>query len=243
MKAFLLTLAFCSTCHAQGRLLAQTAPVGCGITLASITMTSGSSSYLRLRYELEALTTAQDAVTSMNHGLQEFNAETSPSLALSSLITGTNEAHDALRCAAAVIAKYPSERDTDQTIKGVLTLAYNQEASVMMDLQKDLKKRFPTSTERPTHTATVRDAEHLSAMTATQKSAADSLLLGTTMSLMLAVDMSDPTAKDTAKTLLSCNEFEDLRTRSAALLKSDASAYTNCASLFITFLDGHECRQ
>jgi hypothetical protein len=241
MKVFLIPLTLFSV--GCGQLLAQPLPAGCGITLATISVASGSPAYLRLCYEIEALTAAQDGVTSMNKALNEFNAATAPPLALSALITGTTEARDALHCAAAVMTKYASVNDRDRTVKQLLILAYNQEAEVTMDLQADTKKRFLGSAEKQSNAAIVRDAEHLSAMTATQHDAAESLLQGTAMSLMLAVDLTDATAKNTPKTLLSCNEFDELRTRSAALAKTGTSAYTDSASLFVTFLDGHQCQQ
>jgi hypothetical protein len=243
MKALLFALGLCSICGSQARLLAQASPVGCDMTLVSVSTASGSTAYMRLRYQIEALAAAESGVTSLKQGLEELNTAPTPSLALSSVITSTNESRDALRCAAAVIAKYSPTNDTDKTIGETLILAYNQEAEVTMDLQASAKKRFLAGTAEQTNAETVKEAEHLSARAATQKEAAESLLEATTMSLILAVDLTDPAAKTTAKSLLSCNEFGDLRTRSSAVSKAEKSAYTDCASLFITFLDGHECRQ
>jgi hypothetical protein len=59
---------------------------------------------------------------------------------------------------------------------------------------------------------------------------------------MEAVDVSDPTAKDTSQRLLSCTEFEDIRKRSTELAHSTKSAYSDTASLFISFVDGHKCK-
>jgi hypothetical protein len=68
---------------------------------------TGSKAYVRLRYLIEALNSAQDAVTGMASSLKEFNTATNVASALAPLITGTDGAKDALHCAAFIMNQFP----------------------------------------------------------------------------------------------------------------------------------------
>jgi hypothetical protein len=242
MKAWFFVLMFSSLAHAQGRAPTDPIYASCMLTIGSLSSVSGSPSYLRLRWEIEALAFAQESVTTMEHGLEEFKAADTPSLALSSIITSHNEGRDYLWCAAAVMDRYKPTADDDRLIKRLLVQGYNQEAQVAIDVLADMKKQY-LGTGQQTKAATLKHAEHLSAIHALQMEAGESLVEMTTMSLMLAVDLSDVKAKNTAKTLMSCEEFKDLRTRSDALMKREDSIYRQNASLFLKFIDGHECKR
>ena len=71
-------------------------PESCALPLIQLNDATGSKAYVRLRYLIEALDSAQDAVTGMASSLKEFNAATNVSSALAPLITGTGGAKDAL---------------------------------------------------------------------------------------------------------------------------------------------------
>jgi hypothetical protein len=49
---------------------------------------SGSQSYVRLRYEVEALSTAQESLTGMDAALKDSDGSTSPTMELAAMITG-----------------------------------------------------------------------------------------------------------------------------------------------------------
>jgi hypothetical protein len=243
VKSFLLNPLIVLVCAASALpIQAQGVPSGCAVNLISIATVSGSSSYVRLRYEIEALWSAQQGVASMSQGLKEFKAASEASTGLSAIITGTNDANDALHCSAIVMEKYTAANDDDRVIRGLMIQAFDQEATAVIDLQGDIKRKILIAVgQSDQKTDVAKDAEVMSAMQAKQKYAAESLLMAVEESLMLAVDLSNMKAKNTAKTTLSCSEFKDLRKKSSAITNGEKSTYRDDASLFIVFLNSHEC--
>ncbi|WP_433965158.1 hypothetical protein [Tunturiibacter gelidiferens] len=191
---------------------------------------------------MRALGTAQEAVTALVTGMEGLKSEAAPSVAMSSAFTGTQEARNKLHCAAYLISRYKAVDKDDETVKSLLIVAYNQEAAVVSDLERHIKEQFLRSDSQSTQAAAVKDAERITAMNALQHEAALNIAEATTFSLMLSVDRSDPAAKNTAQTVLACDQYADLKKSSAALAGDTKSAYTNAASLFVSFLDGHKCR-
>ena len=240
----LLTALVLSVVAFSATARAEDIPPGCVMNLVSLASAtvSGSPSYIRLRYEIEALSSAQRGVTSMSQGLKEFKAASEPTAALTTIITSTNDANDALHCSAAIMEKYTPTSDDDRVIKGLMIQAFNQEATVVIDLQADIKRKILIAVGQSTQTTDVaKEAETMSAMQAKQSDAAESLMMAVSESLMMAVDLSDMKAKNTVKTVLSCGEFKELKKKSAAVMNGETSAYHDDASLFVSFLNGHEC--
>jgi hypothetical protein len=233
----LLVLALSATARAQA------VPPGCVANVISLATISGSPSYVRLRYEIEALGSAQQGVASMGQALKEFKAATTPTTALSALISGTNDAINALHCSAFIMEKYKPTGDHDRVIiTGLMVQAFNQEADALVWLQADTKSTILRAVGQDHTTPDIgKNAEARSAMEAKQNDAAESLMMAVTESLLLSVDLSNMHAKNTAKTVLSCGEFKDLRKESTAIMGRGTSAYRNGASLVVDFLNGHEC--
>ena len=217
------------------------APSSCGIALVSEATIVGDIPYKRLAIQLEALRSAQNAVSAMEKGMTEFKTGPTPSLAMSSLFTGTKQAHDALLCSAYLIATYKPVDKDDATSKSALIIAYNQEAAAISDLEVHIKKKFLRSEKDQTQATVLKDAEQMTAITSLQQEAAETLLETTTYALMMSVDLSDPNAKETKQTVLSCEEFNALKAKSTAFSQETKSAYTDAASLISAFLDGHQC--
>ncbi len=244
LKEFCLVLALLCP-FADGRPVhAESVPSGCAFHWISVAEVSGSPAYVRLRYEIEALASAQAGVTSMVQGLKEFKTASEPSMALSAMITSTNDGNDALHCSAAIMDRYTPTGVDDGVIKALLIQVFNEEATVLMATQADVKKKILVAVGQSSQTSDVaQDAENMSAMQAKQKDAAESLTMAFSESLMLAVDLSDMKAKNTAKTTLSCGELKDLQKKSAAIVSNrDSSIYHDDASLFNSFLNAHECK-
>lgn len=221
---------------------AQAVPPGCAVHVISLPTVSGSPSYVRLRYEIEALGSAQEGVASMGDALKEFNAATTATTALSALITGTNDAVNALHCSAYIMGNYKPTDADDRVIAGLMKQGFNQEAEALVWLQGDTKRSLLRAVgEDHTKPNIGKGAEARSAMEAKQNDAAESLMMAVTESLLLSVDLSNMQAKNTVKTVLSCDEFKDLQKESTAILGEEKSAYRNSASLVVDFLNGHEC--
>jgi hypothetical protein len=221
---------------------AQAVPPGCVASVISLATISGSPSYVRLRFEVEALGSAQQGVASMGDALKEFNAATTPTTALSALITGTNDAVNALHCSAFIMGKYKPTDADDRVIAGLMKQGFDQEAEALVWLQGDTKRSILRAVgEDHTKRDIGKSAEARSAMEAKQNDAAESLMMAVIESLLLSVDLSNMQAKNTVKTVLSCDEFQDLRKESTAIQGEEKSAYRNSASLVVDFLNGHEC--
>jgi hypothetical protein len=209
------------------------------VSVASVV--SGSPSYVRLRYEIEALASAQEGVKSMDQGLKDLKVSTELYSGLSAVITSTNDANDSLRCAAAVMGHYAAKGDDDRTIRTLLMQGFNQEAGIALDMQDDIKRKLLGAVNQSTANDALKEAERMSAIQAKQKYAGESLTLAVSASLLMAVDLSNTKAKNTTKTMLSCSEFEDLRKKSAAIMNGPESTYSDDASLFTSFFNSHEC--
>ena len=226
----------------QRAMPAVPAPASCSIPLMSAAPIVGGIPYKRLAIQLEALRSAQNAVSAMEESLEDFKAQSSLSLAMSALFTGTKKAHDDLLCSAAIIAHYkPADKD-DANARALQIDAYNQEAAAISELEAHSKKKFLLSAKEQTPEAILKDAEEMTAIQGRQQGAAETLIQTTTYALMVTVDLSHPDTKDTTQTVLSCDEFEALKVQSTAFAKESKSAYTDVASLITSFLEGHRCK-
>jgi len=218
------------------------APASCGGALISEATIVGDIPYKRLAIQLEALRSAQNGVSAMAAGIAELKTETIPSLAISSLFIGTKQAHDALLCSAFLIAKYKPVDKDDANARTLQITAYNQEAAAISDLETHMKRKFFRSEKDQSKATVLKDAEEMTAINSLQQEAAANLMETVAYALMMSVDLSDPNAKDTQQTVLSCEEFGELKAKSAAFSNETKSAYTDSASLFAAFLDGHKCK-
>ena len=99
-------------------------PESCALPLIQLHDVTGSNAYIRLRYVIEALSSAQEAVSGMALSMKESDAATDTANALAPLITGTNGAKDALHCAAAIMDQYRAI-DEDDRITKVVGVASN----------------------------------------------------------------------------------------------------------------------
>jgi hypothetical protein len=223
------------------------APPSCGIYLMSVRRVSGSQSYVRLRYEVEALTAAQESLEGMNAALKGLGNSTSATMGLAGMITGMNQAHNSLTCAAYIVGQYRPTEDDDKTIRGILISVFNREANCVADTIAQGKEQLLRSAGQQTNAVKLRDAERISARTETQNQAATDLLEVTTYSLLRAVDISDPNAKKAEYLSMSCDERADLLTKSATLARANVgpekSAYTTPATFIQKVLNEHKCRQ
>jgi hypothetical protein len=217
-------------------------PPSCAFAIASVDSLTGPVVAKRLAIQLKALQSAQNGVSALAAGMKGLDSEASPALAMSSLFTGTKQAHDALLCSAFLIAKYKSIDKNDENARTLLIVAYNQEAAAIADLEAHSKEQFLRADKERTQAVLVKDAERMTAMTSLQQEAATTLAEMTSFSLLMSVDMTDPDAKDTKLTLIPCDQYEDLKAKSIALSHETKSAYTDTAGFFVTFLDGHTCK-
>jgi hypothetical protein len=219
-----------------------TPPVACYTRLISLSSVGGTQSYTRLRYQMTALEVAKDSTGQLQNGFKELNGGGTPTVAISGLITGINQARDSLLCAAYVMGKYSATSEDESTIKTFSVAAYNREAGAVLDMLTLIKEQLSRPSHQGSNADTLHDAERISAITAQQNEAAEDLLQTTTLSLLLAVDTNDPNAKTTEYTLLSCKERSELLTKVAPLAKGDRNAYTVPAMLIQEFFTKHKCR-
>jgi hypothetical protein len=217
-------------------------PSSCGLSLATLSSITGPPAYRRLAYQLRALESAEEAVTALQAGMKGLTKEQSPALGMSDLFTGTKQAHEALLCSASIVSKYVPVDDTDNTSRTLLIVAYNQEAAAIADLEAHSKEQFLRSEAEKTQAMQVKDAERMTAINLLQSEAASSLAEITTLSLLQAVDDSNPAATNTRQTLIPCSQYPNLLKESTALAQQTKSAYTTPASLFVKFLGGHRCK-
>lgn len=218
-------------------------PISCGLSLANTEMIKGSLPYVRLRFELAALSSAQEGTAGLKDGIDALNTEAAPTVAISSVFTGIDQSYDALRCSASIIGKYHPVDSDDETIRTLLIVAFNQEAAATTDLRAHIKEQLLRQAKDNTPAIQVKDAERITAMNALQREAAETILQAVSLSLMESVDLSDPSAKDTVQTVLTCDEFDDLKSRSLPPLPDHKTAYTDAVSLFVSFLEGHKCKK
>jgi hypothetical protein len=219
-------------------------PESCAFPLIALSNATGSSAYVRLRYLIAALDSAQDSVTGMASALKELDTATNAANALAPLITGADEAKDELHCAAFIMNQYPGTDDEDKIIKTINAAAFNREADAIVDLMALVKEKLLRSAAVSQSSATqVRDAERMSKITESQNKAANDLLQTTLFAVMKAVDLSDKDAKTAPYLAVTCDEYADLIKRNAPFAQADKSAYTQAASLIQTSLDGHKCRE
>jgi hypothetical protein len=225
----------------------RAAPPSCDINLMTVGNVSGSQSYIRSRYEVEALSTAQESLAGMDAALKDHNGSTSPTMAFAGMITGMNQAHDSLACAAYLMGQYrPTEAD-DQNIRAILISVFNREANCVADTIAHGKEQLLRPASQQSNAVKLRDAERISARTSLQNQAATDLLEATTFSLLRSVDTSDLHAKTAEYLTMSCDERADLLTKSAALADANKgagkSAYTTPATFVQKVLNEHKCRK
>jgi hypothetical protein len=232
------------TQHARNNKPSASQPESCAFPLIQLNDATGSKAYVRLRYLIAALDSAQDAVTRMASNLKEFNTATNTASALAALITGTDGAKDALHCAAFIMIQYPGTDHDDKLIKAISAAAFNREADTIADLMAHIKEKFLRSAAVSQSSATqVHDAERMAKITESQNKAATDLSEATVYVLMKSVDLSDKDAKTTPYLTVTCDEYADLVKRNAPLAHADKTAYTQAASLIQTSLDSHKCRE
>ncbi len=217
-------------------------PPSCGFRLAGLGRITGPPAYQRLAYQLKALQSAQGSVSALQAGMAGLQKEQTPALGMAALFTSTKQAHDALLCSASIIAKYAPVDETDSNARTLLIVAYNQEAAAIADLEAHSKEQFLRSESDRTPATQVKDAERMTAISSLQSEAASTLAEATSLWLLLSVDDSNPNAKDTKQTVISCAEYPALLKESTALAKQTKSAYTESASFFVTFLGGRKCK-
>jgi hypothetical protein len=111
------------TQHARNNKPSAPQPDSCAFPLIALNDATGSKAYVRLRYLIAALDSAQDAVSRMASSLKEFNTATTTASALAPLITGTDGAKDALHCAAFIMNQYPGSDEDEKLIKAVSAAA------------------------------------------------------------------------------------------------------------------------
>jgi hypothetical protein len=224
----------------------RVAPPSCDINLMTVGNVSGSQSYIRLRYEVEALSTAQESLAGMDAALKDLNGSTSPTMALAGMITGMNQAHDSLACAAYLMGQYRPAEEDDKNIRAILISVFNREANSVADTMAHSKEQILRPASQQSNAVKLRDAERISIRTALQHQAATDLLEATTFSLLRAVDISDSHARTAEYLTVSCDERADLLTKSAPLAdankSADKSAYTTPATFIQKVLNEHKCR-
>jgi hypothetical protein len=224
----------------------RVAPPSCDINLMGVRNVSGSQTYVRLRYEVEALSTAQESLAGMDAALRNSEGSTSPTMELAAMITGMNQAHDSLACAAYLMGQYRPTEEDDKNIRAILISVYNREAKCIADTMAHSKEQLLRPTNQQSNAVKLRDAERISGITTLQNQAATDLLEATTFSLLRAVDVSDPHAKTAEYLTMSCDERADLLTKSATLADAnkgaDKSAYTTPATFVQKVLNEHRCR-
>jgi hypothetical protein len=243
----LTTLSPAMFCQAQRLdLPPRVAPPSCDINLMTVGNVSGSGSYIRLRYEVEALSTAQESLAGMDAALKDLNDSTSPTMAVAGIITGMNQAHDSLACAAYVMGQYRPTEEDDKNIRAILISVFNREAKSVTDTLAHSKEQLLRSTSQQSNAVKLRVAERISARTALQNQTATDLLEATTFSLLRAIDVSDSHAKSAEYLTMSCDERADLLTRSATLADANKgagkSAYITPATFVQKVLNEHKCR-
>jgi len=224
----------------------RVAPPYCEINLMGLGNVSGSQAYVRLRYEVEALTAAQESLAGMDAALRDLDGSTSPTMGLAGMITGMNQAHDSLTCAAYIVGQYRPVTEDDETTRAILISVFNREANCVSDSLAHGKELLLRSASQQSNATKLKDAERISARTASQNQAATDLLEITTFSLLRAVDTSDAHAKRAEYLAMSCGERSDLLTRSVALANAnkggEKSAYTTPATFIQKVLTEHKCR-
>lgn len=222
------------------------APPSCEINLMGLGTVSGSQAYVRLRYEVEALTAAQESLAGMDAALKDLNDSTSPTMGLAGMISGMNQAHDSLTCAAYIVGQYRPVTKDDETTRAILISVFNREANCVSESLAHGKEQLLRSASQQSNATKLKDAERISARAASQNKAATDLLEITTFSLLHAVDTSDAHAKMAEYLAMSCYERSDLLTRSAALADANTggekSAYTTPATFVQKVLTEHKCR-
>ena len=173
----------------------RVAPPSCEINLMGLGNVSGSQAYVRLRYEVEALTAAQESLAGMDAALKDLDDSTSPTMGLAGMITGMNQAHDSLTCASYIVGQYRPPTQDDETTSAILVSVFNREANCVSDSLAHGKEQLLRSASQQSNATKLKDAERISARTAAQNQAATDLLEVTTFSLLRAVDTSDAHAK------------------------------------------------
>lgn len=217
-------------------------PFSCGITLASSDSIVGTSAYVRLKFQLQALVKAQHGAHAMLLAAQDQKSASTPAIALSALLSGGRKAHEDLICAAYVVDHYQPMDENDKTSKQLLVIAYIQEAEAVSKLLAHIREQFLRGTVDQPASVQLRDAERIAEMNAEQQEAAETLIQTSTMSLMLAIDFTNKAATNTAQTTLLCREYVDLQESAATVTKGDKNAYADAAGLFVTFLKSHKCK-
>lgn len=123
---------------------------------------SDSEAYVRLRYEVEALTAAQESLAGMDAALRDLDDSTNPTMGLAGMITGMNQAHDSLSCAAYIVGQYRPVTADDETTKAILISVFNREANCVSDSLADSKEQILRSASQQSNATKLKDAERIS---------------------------------------------------------------------------------
>lgn len=248
LKYLALACALSSACllasaQQSRKKVAISPPVSCGIPLASVSSATGSDTYLRLRYLVQALITAQDSVGVLSDAVEELNKASTPALALAPLLSGSVQAEASLRCSAYLINTFQPHDSDDKMIKVILIDSFNREADTILKLKEHTKEQFLRSAASSQSRSTqFHDAERMASMTKVQHEAAENLLQTTSFILAKSVDMSDANAKTTPFLSLTCKEYADLVERLSIFENAEKSAYSDCGSLVRNVVNEHKCR-
>jgi hypothetical protein len=83
---FVILPSYSQTQRPRYRKPSSSPPESCAVPLIQLHDVTGSNAYVRLRYVIEALSSAQESVTGMASSMKEFNAATDTANALAPLL-------------------------------------------------------------------------------------------------------------------------------------------------------------
>jgi hypothetical protein len=250
LKTIIGTLLCCVTASAGSQAnhrpeSPNQAPPGCSTVIAtSLNVTSGSASYLALRYQLAALDEAEDAIIEGNKLTETISSATDPSALLTSMLSGYAAVEDDFHCSAYLVGNWhPADPDL-KNVPVLLVDLYNRKANFIAVLSEKMKRGFAKDSHVPTKAEQVKDAEHQVELQRQGKQASTDLLDYTTFTLMKAVDLSDPNAKTTEYLSMSCTERADILERSSKLRGEgnvDGNDFRVTAGLIAKMIGEHKC--
>ncbi len=231
-----------SSASGQNRLsFPDTTPSFCNAFLINAAQISGSRSYVRLKFELEALEAAQASHIAFQKTIVDMKS-TDPTLVFGAILTGEKDSRDALNCAAIVMDRYKPENKDDDLVRVVTATAFLREREADGGLFESTKQRVLQIGSKFTKQKELTRAQHLTKLSSAKKDAANDLMLTTQASLMNAMDTSGPGSEQVKDMLLSCSERRDLIESARDLAKSDESAYQEAADLIVYALQRYGCK-
>lgn len=216
-------------------------PPFCDIHLVSVTMVSGSLSYVRLAFIAEALASAQQATETIKKEVVDIRTANSLTELFEVQAQGSKEASEYLHCAADIAFRYKPVDKDDANFRLTLTAAFNQEAQAIIDLTATEKRRLlrADSVAKTTRIAS-KDAEELSKIYESQRDAASTILQATTLAILEAMAPSSD-GLTTSGLNIQCSERADLLQRVEATSKGEKSAYSQDAGIIKDAISNHQC--